>query len=176
MMEQMLNEKQVIGRMKRFRIELHHKIIYHMREIGLCDSEQVVEHFKRWYLFDHHAVETSRALSVKGLETAKKDLKNVTAAEAVEGIMRKYRAYECANELYICTQRQINKIYAIAIGSVNMDKQKMYNYFNSTLHRKVFKFNMSVAEADLVIKRLEQFEAKQMRVNHEQKNARRGDR
>lgn len=171
-MQETLNEKQTIGRMKKLRIELHHRIIYHMRQIGLCDSEIVVEHFKRWYLFDYHAVETSRALSVEGLEKAKRELKNVTAAEAVEGIMRRYSTYESTKEMYACTQRQINKIYAIATGSIKMNRNKMFSYFNSSLHRKVWKFKMSIAEADLIIKRLEQFEEKVIRGKDEQKNAR----
>lgn len=171
-MTQVYTEDQIVGRMKKLRTELHHKIVFHLRSIGLTDSETVIEHFKRWYLFDHHGVETSRALSIDGLEKAKKELFSICTADAIKGIMRKYSSYSSEKELLICTPGQVHKIYAVALGGLKMSKPQMFNYVDTTLARKTFSFNISMIEADKVIKRLEQFEVKSIRERRNEKTTR----
>ena len=70
-----VDEVKAVGIMKKMRTDLHRAIVTHMNVIGLTESEEIIERFKRWYLFDYFNVETSRALSIEGLEAAKKQLK-----------------------------------------------------------------------------------------------------
>ncbi|KKP28325.1 MAG: hypothetical protein UR18_C0006G0037 [Candidatus Nomurabacteria bacterium GW2011_GWE2_31_40] len=158
-----VDEVKAVGIMKKMRTDLHRAIVTHMNVIGLTESEEIIERFKRWYLFDYFNVETSRALSIEGLEAAKKQLKTVTLEEALKGITRKYHFYTSDKQLVRCTQGQVNKIYAVALGSLKMGKEKMFEYINTSLHREVWKFKMSMTEADTVIKRLENFEVKKIR-------------
>lgn len=152
-----------INELKKLRIRLHQTLVLHMKDIGLVTSANVIEDFKRWYLFTFWRVETSRALSELQLYEAIEHVKGVPLKEAVDGIMHKYKRYASEKELVKCTQNQINAIYAICIGSLKKTKEWMFNYIYSTLHRSGHKFNISFAEADTVIKRLEKFEAKVLR-------------
>ena len=79
-----VDEVKAVGIMKKMRTDLHRAIVTHMNVIGLTESEEIIERFKRWYLFDYFNVETSRALSIEGLEAAKKQLKTVTLEEALK--------------------------------------------------------------------------------------------
>jgi hypothetical protein len=152
-----------VSELKRLRVRFHQAMVMHMKQIGFATTDQIIEQFKRWYLFTFWRVETSRAMSEKNLNEAIEHVHSVNIGEAVDGILHKYKNYASKKELIQCTQNQVNNIYAISLHSLKKSKKWMFNYIYSTLHRKGHKFNITFAEADTVIKRLEKYEAKILR-------------
>ena len=147
------------------RIKLHQAITGKMKSIGLCTSPKVVEIFKRWYLWDYWNVETSRSLSLLQLKDAMKMLEVITQASAVSMLMAKYNAFETQREILKLTSGQKNKIIAIAKYKFELSHKDLKDYAKKRLHRdpyinQYFTMDITIDEADQLIKALEKWEIK----------------
>jgi len=148
------------GDLKGIRRNLHKKIQGKLLRFNICTADKIVETFKRKFLWENLGVETSRSLDLEGLKKAEEELGKLTARDISNFLLYENSGYQSDSEITRCTERQIKKIDAIALYRIKMSKEKMFAYFEETLHRKVYYYNISLSEADKIIKRLEQFEYK----------------
>ena len=142
------------------RNKLHLAIIKRMMELGFCTSVEIVESFKRRYLFDCHNVETSRALDLAGLRNAKDMLSSLTKEYMLKSILMHYKKYTSDRDLLRCTSGQVGRIQACGLYSLKLKKEALGDYANTTLKRDVQLYDMTVEEAHQLIKRLDEWEAK----------------
>ncbi len=142
------------------RIKLHKRIITKMSRLGLCTSEYHIEAFKRWFLWNYFKVETSKSFDLKQIEGAIKTLRIVSKNKAVKGIKEKYSQFERDRDLVRCTNAQKKKIQAIAYYRIKLDSIQLAKYTYKTFGRRIVGFDMTIDEADQLIKRLEQWEVK----------------
>lgn len=147
------------------RIHLHQAIVQKMRSLGLCTSPEIVEKFKRWFLWDFCNVETSRALSLIQLKEAKKMLIDITITIATKNILGKYQTFQSKRDILKITNGQRKKITAIAKYSFKLSANDLKTYISKRIGRepyvsKYFFLDMTIQEADTIIKALEKWEAK----------------
>ena len=150
----------VSDKLLRLRNELHLKVVEKMKELNFCASDQIVESFKRWYLWDYHNVETSRSLSEEQLHNAIKSLQTISKTNAISAIVNRYTAYESERDLLNCSDGQIRNITAIAKYKLKLSKDETKKYLEKTIHRKMFFWKLTIEEAHQCIKRLEEWEKK----------------
>ena len=143
-----------------YRKKLHREIVKKMMELKFCTSPEIIECFKRRYLFDCHNVETSRALDLAGLKNAVKMLGTLDARFMLRSILLHYKKLEHERELLRCTSGQIGKMQAVGIYQLKLKREALEDYAKTTLKREVSLYDMSIEEAHQVIKRLEEWEAK----------------
>lgn len=143
------------------RNKFHRSLVKRMRELDFCTNPEIVEAFKRWYLWDFHNVETSKALSEEGLNNAIENLKLIRKDYALRTLQIKYK-YNSERELRRCTKGQIAAIIAIGKHRLGLNDKGLKNYIESTLHKKVYLWDITIEEAHSVIKRLEEWEAKEL--------------
>lgn len=143
-----------------YRKKLHHALIRRMMELKFCTSPDIIECFKRRYLFDCHSVETSRALDLQGLKNAIELLETVDANYMLRSIKLHYKKFDGDRNLLRCTSGQVGKIQAVGIHFLGLKKEALCEYAKSTLKREVTLYDMTVEEAHQLIKRLEEWEAK----------------
>jgi len=138
--------------------------VYRMfHDFHICTREDIIEDFKRAFLWDHMSVETSRSLDQKGLETALNRLNILTLEQAVTMMQMKYTKFTSTSDFLMATKNQTGKIIAINAKRLRLSDDNLFAYFNKTLGRKVFRFNMTGGEAHHLIQRLEQWEANLLR-------------
>lgn len=149
------------------RISLHQQIIRRMTRLGLCTSSYLVEAFKRWYLWSHFKVETSRALSGAKLEEAKTRLNKITKNVAIAGIKKRYPQLDSDRQVLRCTESQVAKIKAVGIYKLKITDKDLKRYIEKTIDRKVFLYDLTIAEAHHSIERLEKWEVKNYKKSRE---------
>lgn len=142
------------------RNKLHLSIIKRMMELGFCTATEIVESFKRRYLFDCHNVETSRALDLAGLKNAKEMLGSLTKEFMLKSILMHYKKYSSDRDLLRCSSGQVGRIQACGLYSLKLQKSALEDYACTTLKRDVKLYDMTVEEAHQLIKRLDEWEAK----------------
>ncbi len=150
------------------RMDLHNAIVKRMRELKFCTAAQIVEDFKRWYLWDYHNVETSKALSLQGLNDAIDMLSSVVGKKAYEALMLKHTSYEKETMLVKATIPQSKKITAVAKHRLKLSIDSLTKYAAETLKRQVYvgryhNPDCTIKEADYLIKRLEGWEARALK-------------
>ncbi|MBU1096876.1 MAG: hypothetical protein KKB34_10380 [Bacteroidetes bacterium] len=149
------------------RLELHKAIVKKMRYLNICTSETIVEAFKRCYLWDYHNVETSKALSLAGLNNAITMINDIQLKPILGSMLIRYQSYENTGDLLRYSQGQKNKIIAIAKYQLKIKPEALKKYAEATLERNVYGNNyhaldVTVNEAHQVIMRLEKWEAKEI--------------
>jgi len=143
---------------------LHKRIVYRMfHDFHICTREDLIEDFKRAFLWDHCSVETSRSLDMKGLETALNRLNILTVEQAITMLQMKYTKYASTSDFLMATKNQTGKIVAINTNHLKLAYGDLIKYIEKTLERKVYPFNMTMAEAHHLIQRLEQWESNTLR-------------
>lgn len=156
-----MENKRVVSKEILFlRIELHKQIIKRMRQLGFCTSPNLIEIFKRWYLWDYHNVETSRTLSMNGLNSAITMLNRVDRQYAIKMLLTKYSKFNGERDLLKSTSGQEKKIQAIAFFSLKFTNKSLREYAKETLKRDVYLYDITMNEAHQLIVRLEKFEKK----------------
>ncbi len=140
----------------------HKKLVRKMRELEICTSEKITENFKRWYLWDFHNVETSRALNEKDLRNAIRNLDLIKKNIAVSSIITKFQGYESERDLVRATDKQVRNITAVGKYQLNLSPESLQKYIEKSLHRKVQLWEITIKEADTCIKRLEEWESKKI--------------
>jgi len=156
-----MTDQQLIANMRK---GLHKRIVYRMfHDFHICTTDNLIEDFKRAFLWDHCSVETSRSLDMKGLETALSRLNILTLEQAVTMMQMKYTKYMSTSDFLMATKNQIGKITAINTKHLKLTYGALIEYIEKTLDRKVYPFNMTEAEAHHLIQRLEQWESNILR-------------
>lgn len=156
-----MTEQQLIAEMRK---GLHRRIVYRMfRDFHICTKDDLVEDFKRAFLWDHCSVETSRSLDQKGLESALNRLNILTVEQAVSMMQMKYTKYASTSDFLMATKNQIGKITAINTKHLKLTYADLLKYIEKTLERRVYPFNMTEAEAHHLIQRMEKWESNILR-------------
>ena len=158
----MLTERESIEvkRLSSGRINLPRDIVKRMTQLGICTSPYLIESFKRWYLWGCFQVETSKALDAEGLEIARIKLKHISRKEALIGLAKKYNQLSEDRNVLRATSAQVNKIKAIAVYKFHLNNKDIKRYVEKTIDRKVYLYDITVAEAHHTIERLEKWEKK----------------
>jgi hypothetical protein len=159
------SENKVGGDVIAARIHLHQAISEKMKNLGLCTAPAIVEVFKRWYLWDFHNVETSRALSLMQLKDAMKMLITVTQTTAVNALLTKYNIFESKRDVLKLTQGQANKIIAIAKYGIKINAKELKTFATKRLDRdpyinQYFAMDITMEEANKLIQALEKWEVR----------------
>ncbi|HBO60815.1 TPA: hypothetical protein DD449_03975 [Candidatus Berkelbacteria bacterium] len=156
-----MTDQQLIANMRK---GLHKRIVYRMfHDFHICTTDNLIEDFKRAFLWDHCSVETSRSLDMKGLETALSRLNILTLEQAVTMMQMKYTKYASTSDFLMATKNQTGKIIAINAKHLKLSYPDLLTYIEKTLERKVYPFNMTMAEAHHLIERLEKWESNILR-------------
>jgi len=156
-----MTDQQLIANMRK---GLHKRIVYRMfHDFHICTTDNLVEDFKRAFLWDHCSVETSRSLDQKGLETSLQRLNILTLEQAVTMMQMKYTKYASTSDFLMATKNQTGKIIAINAKHLKLSYPDLLTYIEKTLDRKVYPFNMTMAEAHHLIERLEKWESNILR-------------
>ena len=145
----------------RLRRELHKKIQNKLYSLNFCTHEGIVEDFKRTFLWDNFSIETSKSLDVAGLDKVAKAVESVTTKTVINALLLRFNKYVSPSDVQRCTPKQIDKIKAIAVYRLGMSNEGMFEYFGKSVNRKTHLFNLTISEADHIIKRLERWEAKE---------------
>ena len=144
-----MTDQQLIANMRK---GLHKRIVYRMfHDFHICTTDNLVEDFKRAFLWDHCSVETSRSLDQKGLETSLQRLNILTLEQAVTMMQMKYTKYASTSDFLMATKNQTGKIIAINAKHLKLSYPDLLTYIEKTLDRKVYPFNMTMAEAHHLI-------------------------
>jgi hypothetical protein len=138
-----------------------------MRYLNICTSESIVESFKRCYLWDYHNVETSKALSLSGLNNAIAMVNDIQLKPMIGSMQIRYQSFANTGDILRCSAGQKNKIIAIAKYQLKIKPEALKKYAEATLERNVYGNNyhaldVTVNEAHQVIMRLEKWEAKEI--------------
>lgn len=163
------NSKNKVGSdILKARNQLHLAIVSKMKNLRICTAPTIVEIFKRWYLWDYWNVETSRSLSLLQLKDAIKMLSIVTQSSAVSMLMAKYNAFSSQREILNLSGGQMKKIIAIAKYGFDLKHSELKEYISKRIDREpyvnhYFAMDITVQEADTIIKALEKWEAKASR-------------
>lgn len=148
---------------KNMRIQLHRNIVGKLEQFGICPTPDVVENFKRPWLVHELKVETSKALAnVEDLQEALNKLESVTEDYILATLMKKY---EDKNRFVVLTIGQKKKLIKLSKYVLKLPMPKLRNYAEQTLGRKVWLFDLTKHEADILIKRLQKWEAKNEHAN-----------
>ena len=148
---------------KRLRKNLHYAITNRVHEFGWVVTDELVKDIKSFFLWFEFKVETSRdkRLDTFTLRTAIKRVK-VFEKHLACAHLEKNNPHINFNDIDLRTQRQRNKLIRLMRYVLKMSWQRQLSYIEETIKRKDTIENISITEANELIRRLEKWEAKEL--------------
>jgi hypothetical protein len=145
--------------LKLLRKNLHWAAQHLVTSFGWITKDKIVREVKSIFLWHTYKVETSRALDLDTIREAIHKIKKLNKDHILEHLQaRNLCATE--NDLLKLTSSQRNKLMRIMVYVLKMDKIRQLNYINESVGHVTPIGLLTKTEANILIERVEQWEAK----------------
>lgn len=141
------------------RKKLHHAIRDRVWNWNWIATDENIEKVKRTFLWIEFQVETSRALAIEVLQSALKAAKNYDREKMIAHMEKRYKDFH-PNQFRRATIPQQSKLKRIFFYVIKMKDDAAIKYIEETIGRKTDINNLTINEANSVIRRAEKWEAK----------------
>lgn len=126
---------------------------------GWVAKDKIVREVKNIFLWHTYKVETSRALDLNTIREAIHKIKKISKAHVLEHLEARDLC-DSENELLKLTSKQRNKLVRIMVYVLKLNTERQLNYIDECVNVRTPIGLLTMSEADVVIKRVEQWEAK----------------
>lgn len=144
---------------KELRKKLHKVIRDRLYKWNWVPSDENVEKVKRTFLWVEFMVETSRALNTEVLRSAIKLAKSYNREVMIAHMEKRYKDFS-PNQFRRATIKQQAKLKRIFFFVIRMKDDAVIKYIEESIGRKSDINNLSIHEANYVIRRVEKWEAR----------------
>lgn len=152
-------EDKSLKEMKRLRNRLHFAARNLCFSFGWVTRDELVKEVKNIFLWHSYKVETSRALSLEQLREAMHKIKKMSREHIFHHLeARRFCNYE--TEIQQLTTKQKNRLIRIMVYVIKMSMDEQIAYIEKTLNKQMSIDQLTRSEANLLIQRVEQWEAK----------------
>lgn len=141
------------------RKQLHRAIANRVWNWNWIPSDENIEKVKRTFLWVEYQVETSRALDIDVLKSAMKTAKNYDREKMIAHMEKRYKDFH-PNQFRRATLPQQGKLKRIFFFVIKLKDDAVIKYIEDTIGRKTDINNLSINEANQVIRRVEKWEAR----------------
>lgn len=152
-------DEPILKEKKCLRFRLHRIIVNLVWHWNWIPTNENIEKVKRTFLWVEYQVETSRALDIDTLKTAILNAKNYNREKMIEHLNNRYKDFH-PNQFRRATIPQQAKLKRIFFFVIKMKDDAVIKYIEETIGRKSDINNLSINEANQVIRRVEKWEAK----------------
>ena len=149
----------VIKERNELRKRLHKAIRSRVYNWNWIPTDENVEKVKRTFLWIEFKVETSRSLDNEALKEAIGKAKNYDREKMIEHMDKRYKDFH-PNQFRRATLPQQGKLKRIMFYVIKMKDDAAITYIEETIGRKTDINNLSINEANQVIRRVEKWEAR----------------
>ena len=145
--------------LKMYRQRLHIAARSLVISFGWIAKDKIVREVKNIFLWHTYKVETSRALDLDTIREACHKIKKLRREHVMEHLKARDLC-DSENDLLKLTSKQRNKLVRIMVYVLKMDSARQAKYINDSVGYITPIGLLTMTEADIVIKRVEQWEAK----------------
>lgn len=149
----------IIKERNELRKRLHRAIRSRVYNWNWSPSDEIIEKVKRTFLWVECKVETSRSLDIDKLKAAITLAKNYDREKMIEHMDKRYKDFH-PNQFRRATLPQQNKLKRIMVYVIKMKDDAIITYIEETINRKTDINNLTINEANQVIRRVEKWEAR----------------
>lgn len=142
-----------------FRKKLHRTLQHRILEWGWICTDKTLDEVKRIFLWLFYKKETSKALDLFALKEAIEEAKKLDENLVIEVLEKRNEEFQL-NNYKRNTHKQVCKLARIMRYVIGLKEDAIRDYIKETTGRRTYLSNLTVNEADAVIKRVEKWEAK----------------
>lgn len=152
-------EDRATREMKTLRKRLHWAARDLVWSFGWVRREELVQEVKNIFLWLEYKVETSRALSLEQLKEAFHRIKKIKREHIFHHLeARRFCNYE--TEIQQLTTKQKNRLIRVMAYVIKMNMDEQVDYIEKTINKRIAIDQLTRSEANLLIQRVEQWEAR----------------
>lgn len=152
-------EDRTTREMKTLRKRLHWAARDLVWSFGWVRRDELVQEVKNIFLWHTYKVETSRALTLEQLKEACHKIKKMNREHIFHHLeARRFCNYE--TEIQQLTTKQKNRLIKVMAYVIKMSFDEQVSYIEKTLNKPMSIDQLTRSEANLLIQRVEQWEAK----------------
>lgn len=146
--------------LKHFRKELHRSAFKLVWSFGWVNRENLIREVKNIFLWTAYKVETSRALSLEQLKEGIRRIRKMPRSFVLNHLVDGRNFCTGENDLLQITSQQKKKLVRIMVYVLKLSLERQLSYIEETLNNKLSIEQLTVNEANTVIRRVEKWEAK----------------
>lgn len=148
-----------VKELKHFRKQLHYGAQTLVRRYEWQERDALVREVKNIFLWHFYKVETSRALTLDQLKEAIGKIRRLKKESMLEHLEAR-QFCNSESQLKKLTEKQKNRLVRIMVYVLKLSLEKQLSYIEETLNVKTTIDGLTVSEANVLIQRVERWEAK----------------